>query len=375
MRNIDRTWKALAHGMALVDRYQRELEAQWREPLRQERDRRDRHARAMWEADEAERVREHDVAVAARDAREVARLERVAEERVVWAERVGSARARLARWARSSAVVGVSALLVALAVTSLAGSDAVMVLVVVALLAASPALLAGLSLVAVLRSDPARRSLPEPMVKAPAPVPVPAPEPAPPVDLGIVERWWQELTIPQASSRWGEGGDPGDAGVDLFFAGLAGLPDDYIAMRELLVGPKLDVDAIVIGPTGLWLFEIKYWSGKIICHDGRWERLSYFASGDFREREPIADRDRFDRQWLREAKCVERTLDRRLSPKVWAPPASGGIVFSLPGAAWDIDDSCQSGYGDVRFWVDKIRNPPKIEEFPLSSQLATLDAL
>jgi hypothetical protein len=376
MRNIDTTWKALAPGMALADRYERELEARWREPLRHERDRRDRDARATWEAEEAERVRKHDVAVAAREAREIARLERVAEDRAAWAERVRSARARLGRWARSSAAVGAPALLIALAVTALAGGDAVLV-AVVALLAASPALLAGLSLVAVRLSDPAWRSRPESMVKELEPAPIPGPEPEPPVDLGIVEQWWQELAIPQAPPRsFEEGdsddeGDPGDAGVDLFFEGLEELPDDYIAMRELIVRRGLDVDAIVLGPTGLWLFEIKYWRGEVICRDGQWEQIKY----DKYDNRHSRDHGRVDRQWLREVDAVEQTLDRRLSRKVWVPPASGGIVFSFPGVEWDIDDSCQAAYGNVPYWVDEIGKPSEIEDFPLASQLAILDAL
>ena len=97
MWNIDKTWQGLAPGMALVGHYQRELEAQWREPLRQERERRERQARAVLQAHEAERAREHDAAVAAREAREAARLEQgVAKERAAWAERVRPARERLA---------------------------------------------------------------------------------------------------------------------------------------------------------------------------------------------------------------------------------------------------------------------------------------
>ncbi len=149
-------------------------------------------------------------------------------------------------------------------------------------------------------------------------------------------------------------------------------------MRELLVAPGLDVDAIVLGPTGLWLFEVKHWSGKIVCRDGQWVRHKYYASGDYLGPEPIPDHRRFDRQWLREAKAVDKTLELRLSGKrkVWVPAARGGLVFSDPDVAWDLDDSCQSGYGDPKFWVDEIRKASELnDDFPLVSQLKVLDAL
>ena len=225
------------------------------------------------------------------------------------------------------------ALLTVLAVAAVVGGDLVVVAVLVALLA-SPALLAGLSLVMLLLGDPARHSRAEPMVEAPEPAPIPGPEPAPPVDLDIVQRWWQELVVPRAPPRPIDDGTPG---VDRFFGELAQLSGEHLVMRELLVAPGLDVDAIVLGPTGARLFEVKHWSGKIVCRDGQWVRHKYYASGDYLGPEPIPDHRRFDRQWLREAKAVDKTSSsnspasarsgsrRRAEASSSATPTSRGI--------------------------------------------------
>ena len=39
-------------------------------------------------------------------------------------------------------------------------------------------------------------------------------------------------------------------------------------MRGLLVARNL----VVVDPTGVWVYEVKHWSGEITCERGEWRR-------------------------------------------------------------------------------------------------------
>jgi hypothetical protein len=59
----------------------------------------------------------------------------------------------------------------------------------------------------------------------------------------------------------------------------AALPraEGYVVLHNVDLGRAGDIDAVVIGPTGLWVVEAKLWSGTHeLTHDGRWERVPHF---------------------------------------------------------------------------------------------------
>lgn len=99
------------------------------------------------------------------------------------------------------------------------------------------------------------------------------------VSLDLAPRWWGEV------SGNGISGDRsyGDEGEEAFLWNLkATLPDGYIAVRNLLVSRSLDADLLLVGPTGIWVFEAKHWSGEIVCFGGQWSQgRSYYESGGY----------------------------------------------------------------------------------------------
>jgi hypothetical protein len=96
----------------------------------------------------------------------------------------------------------------------------------------------------------------------------------PPVPLDLSGRWWHTVSGRSSSSvrRSGpvlEARYYGDQGEEAFVSYLArALPKDYIAVRGLLVARNLDADLIVVGPTGVWVYEVKHWTGEITCERG-----------------------------------------------------------------------------------------------------------
>ena len=112
-----------------------------------------------------------------------------------------------------------------------------------------------------------------------------------------------------------------------------------------------DVDVTVVGPMGVWVFEVKYWSGRIMWRNGWW-----------RERRGVLERaegEPPDRQWQRMAQQVATTIKRHAGRVlVQAPGASkirGGLVFTPPGALYDIPKGCPFNWGTLDFWVKELQ--------------------
>jgi hypothetical protein len=66
-------------------------------------------------------------------------------------------------------------------------------------------------------------------------------------------------------------------------AGLA-LPDSWTAWYGVPAGRNakgkiIDTDCILLGPGGLFAFEVKHYTGFTVCADGRWERLKVGRMG------------------------------------------------------------------------------------------------
>ena len=102
---------------------------------------------------------------------------------------------------------------------------------------------------------------------------------------------------------------------------------------------------------GVWVFDVKYWSGRIIWRNG-WQR----------ERRGVwekAEGEPPDRQCGRMAQEVAETLKRhagRLLAR--APGASkirGGLVFTHPGAIYDIPKNSPFNWGTLDYWLTELR--------------------
>lgn len=90
-----------------------------------------------------------------------------------------------------------------------------------------------------------------------------APDPS-----SLTQRWWATISGRASSVRRSgptlSARHYGDAGEEAFVSYLAGhLSDGYLAARGLLVVRNLDADVILVGPTGVWVYEVKHWSGSL----------------------------------------------------------------------------------------------------------------
>jgi hypothetical protein len=203
-----------------------------------------------------------------------------------------------------------------------------------------------------------------------------------PIALEIVEPWWRELAHiagprPSDDRRLQEYGDVGETS---FVAELSRrLDDEHVAVRNAMVRRRCDLDVLVVGPTGIWAFEVKHWTGSFERRDdGSWWRTrTYFAKGGVHTVENTPFKSPPDEQWIYERSAVQETIRRRLpAAREVAEQIGGGIVFSHPGANWDgIAKVAQSGYGAPAFWSEHVAASPVRPEFTPSLILEVIDAV
>jgi hypothetical protein len=189
-----------------------------------------------------------------------------------------------------------------------------------------------------------------------------------PSGLDLVEQWWQRISDDHQKKIM----VAGDEGEENFFRHLtSSLPDDYVCVRCILVKERLDVDILVVGPTNVWVFEVKHWSGTISCHNGTWRRSKPYYPG---EEEALQS---FDRQWLHEQREVEKTLRLRVQPLRLANQIDGGLVFTHPAVSFDIDESRKCAYGQPQWWGTYLEKAANEREWTITqrSKLDILDAL
>lgn len=379
-------WRNLAKGHQRVRKLEADLRWQWAAPVEQARRREHEEREARWLSHREAHRREFEQKLRAWRVRRETRQQEFGQRLEEWRRGLDVARQRLKLGVYLSLwlvplvlglAVGLVASVVAPGRVPEGTTEMVVILAGAGLLAlpvaASPAVLA-------LRAMRRARGR-EPRLAAEEPEPEfsdlpgrPQFRDGDPVGLDLVRRWWDEISgdyyLPVEKS--------GDEGENDFVEYLVPwLPDAYLAVRERLVARHLDADLIVVGPTGVWVFEVKHWSGEIYCHEGRWSRgKSYFAPGGYKQYEE-EDRRPPDKQWCREFDSVQQTL-RRSTPHLGSRLdrlVSGGVVFTHPEAELYIDDSCEAEYGRPLYWANAILDEPELPWFTVELKLQVLDAL
>jgi hypothetical protein len=210
------------------------------------------------------------------------------------------------------------------------------------------------------------------LVHTPAPLPDPS-------DLS--GRWWSTLSGrtlsvqrsgPALSARGY--GDVGEAAFVSHFA--SELPEEYVAVSGLLVARSLDADVILVGPTGIWVYEVKHWSGQIICQDGQWRRIKTYHKPGGRLVQEYQVLKPFDKQWTREANAVKETLRRRVpQPPNLHEAVAGGLVFTHGGFSFSADSTCNAWVFTPRSCVEALWGTPEVPGFTMLERLCAIDAL
>jgi len=108
----------------------------------------------------------------------------------------------------------------------------------------------------------------------------------------------------------------------------------YWLINRLCLVEGSDIDHLLVGPTGIHVYESKFWQGLVVCRDGHWAHWRY-EDGAF---VPVPINQPPDLQAIQNMEDVASYLHARL-PGVDAGlsldhrvPIRGGVVFTYPGA-------------------------------------------
>lgn len=183
--------------------------------------------------------------------------------------------------------------------------------------------------------------------------PKPAPDPAPSLstsDWFSLHSLW-ELRLQNKDHRAADW-NYGDVGENRLVEHLSyRLSDDYVCIKRLMVEDNLDADVVVLGPSGIWVLESKYYSGTITLRNGLWtRRKTYHAPGGVLTQKEDHFHD-LDEQWLREKTAVENVIRKN---GLETTSVQGGIAFTHPESALVADSSSRAPYGDIHHWCDAV---------------------
>ena len=188
----------------------------------------------------------------------------------------------------------------------------------------------------------------------------------------LVAEWWNEIEPKPGRSNY----KYGDDGERILLQTLEErLPNEFVILHQLMIARKTDLDVLVLGPKGIWILESKYWTGKISCQNGRWQRTkNYFAEGGYLSTKEDSIDKPFDEQWLYEQEIIANRLGTGQTPGgYYSEMLKGGIVFTHPQVQLEIDSSCSCEYGQPADWVEKILASPVIPDFKLKDIFKIID--
>jgi hypothetical protein len=187
---------------------------------------------------------------------------------------------------------------------------------------------------------------------------------------------WRERLIGQLPPMAYEGA----AGEYEFIRYLGKIDDGSVLIYRLQQRPSDDLDVTVVGPRGVWVFEVKFWSGAVSWKAGRWARgeKTFRARGGALETQERPIGEPPDQQWRRMVEDVMRTLQMRAGRAVRVIPAlavvHGGLVFSHPQVDLRISGA-PFNWGGIRDWMQTYHRAAWLPGLSERQLYEVLDAL
>ena len=184
--------------------------------------------------------------------------------------------------------------------------------------------------------------------------------------MTLVESWWKSLQPKHYFVH-----TKGERAEVEFLKSLSFLDDNHIAVWGLLTSARItsDTDVLLLGPSGIWVFEVKYWSGVVSKQGGEWFTEHRRGGRKKQDKSP-------DQQWLDQKEEIVKTIRMRLPTKAWlADLINGGVVFTHEKAQLGGIVGNQVTCGKPEAWRTRIREATPGREFPVEDQLQLLDAL
>jgi hypothetical protein len=191
-------------------------------------------------------------------------------------------------------------------------------------------------------------------------------------------RWWESLS-PQDRPLEKE-----DRKEEADFLALLGssLADAYSAKYIS------NSEVLLLGPAGMWIFKVEYWSGTICKQEDAWiqrETTSRAGTRTLRSNkqggkqpEEKTHKPGPDDLWLTQKHEIEILLEKNLPERSWIlNHLQGGVVFAHPKVKLDKKhiQGNSASYGLPKAWTKRILLSAQVDGFTLEMQLEIMDAL
>lgn len=159
------------------------------------------------------------------------------------------------------------------------------------------------------------------------------------------------------------------------------IEDSDLCLLGLLT-PNGDIDNVYINPSGIWLLESKYKSGKMTFEGGQFHQYySYHYRGGrgataWEEKED-AHAKNYVNQYNGHDTNAKNYLKKYLKKGSWIIGlVHGGIVWTHSDIVDYIDQSkCPIPCGDIYHWKSVIKSESRVSSFTLQKRLEVADAL
>ncbi len=180
----------------------------------------------------------------------------------------------------------------------------------------------------------------------------------------LTEQWMEALAVKTPT----KGPDEGITGELLFLEKIKHLSKQMFVLHRLVQKNGDDLDVVLIGSKGIWLFEVKYWKGSIQMENGEWQKSKKYKR---RTGDEITDVRHIEQppntQWRRMKKDLVHTIERNHPDKncinTIKQSIYGGVVFTHPQSRFDIPKNAGFNWGNIPFWVQQIDEAKTIPYF------------
>ncbi len=142
---------------------------------------------------------------------------------------------------------------------------------------------------------------------------------------------------------------------------------DTFLLHSLMPKSHDDMDVVVIGPKGIWYFEVKYINAHFDWRDGVWTITK--TDRQTGKTRPEEMNEAIDQQWLRMRDEALRNLNVNLSDLLVHYPAlgriQGGIVLAHPRATYQLQKFPPFQLGTHDDWLADYAEAPRLPEMTL----------
>lgn len=173
---------------------------------------------------------------------------------------------------------------------------------------------------------------------------------------------------------------PGATGEYHFISRCQTIADDSYILYRLQLIPGDYIDMVLVGPKGIWVFDIKYLKGLIRWRDSKWSQIqSSRRLGRRSDSSVDLVEQPYELHWKEAADVVSETIQLHAPDYAARSPDAtairGGIVFTHPKGRYDIPPGSPFNWGIVSFWLDKLITVPNQEYIDEYSVMEVIDAL